>query len=177
MHNGGGTALFDAVYDACEKLTSAEAGEAEARILIVLSDGDNNSGQKTLSRAIEMAQMRDVTIYAINTRNESSDSIYLAGMAKSDAAMKELAVQTGGRSFVELSDREVTRAFSIIEDEMRNRYSVSYQPRDLEENGQFPSYRYCGRKIRTAVSRTRSQGILREGKNSVISGSRRQSRG
>ena len=137
LRNGGGTALFDAVYDACEKLTSAEAGEAEARILIVLSDGDNNSGQKTLSRAIEMAQMRDVTIYAINTRNESADSIYLAGMAKSDAAMKELAVQTGGRSFVELSDREVTKAFSIIEDEMRNRYSVSYQPRDLEENGRF----------------------------------------
>jgi Ca-activated chloride channel family protein len=137
LRNGGGTALFDAVYDACEKLTSAKAAEAEARILIVLSDGDNNSGHITLSRAIEMAQMRDVTIYAINTRNESTDSIYLAGMAKSDAAMKELAAQTGGRSFVELSNREVTRAFSIIEDEMRNRYSVSYQPRDLEENGRF----------------------------------------
>jgi VWFA-related protein len=58
-------------------------------------------------------------------------------MAKGDAAMRQLAAQTGGRSFVELNNREVTRAFSIIEDEMRNRYSVSYQPRNLEENGRF----------------------------------------
>ena len=51
--------------------------------------------------------------------------------------MKELAAQTGGRSFVQVSNWEITRAFSVIEEEMRNRYSVSYQPRDLEENGRF----------------------------------------
>lgn len=137
LRNGGGTALFDAIYSACEKLSTAKTGETEARILIVLSDGDDNSSRITLSRAIEMAQMRDITIYAINTRIESSDSVYLQGVARSDAAMKELAAQTGGRSFVEVSNWEVTRAFSVIEEEMRNRYSVSYQPGNLEENGRF----------------------------------------
>jgi len=137
LRNGGGTALFDSIYGACEKLTTAKAGEMEARILIVLSDGDDNSSRATLSRAIEMAQMRNITIYAINTRIESSDSVYLQGMAKSDAAMKELAAQTGGRSFVEVTNREVIRAFSVIEEEMRNRYSVSYQPGNLQENGRF----------------------------------------
>jgi VWFA-related protein len=137
LRNGGGTALFDAIYGACEKLTTAKAGETEARILIVLSDGDDNSSRATLSRAIEMAQMRDITIYAINTRIESSDSVYLQGMAKSDAGMKELAAQTGGRSFVEVTNRKVIRAFSVIEEEMRNRYSVSYQPGNLQENGRF----------------------------------------
>jgi Ca-activated chloride channel homolog len=137
LRNGGGTALFDAIYSACEKLSTAKTGETEARILIVLSDGDDNSSWITLRRAIEMAQMRDITIYAINTRIESSDSVYLQGVARSDAAMKELAAQTGGRSFVEVSNWEVTRAFSVIEEEMRNRYSVSYQPGNLEENGRF----------------------------------------
>jgi len=137
LRNGGGTALFDAIYGACEKLTTAKAGEAEARILIVLSDGDDNTSRTTLSRAIEIAQIRDVTIYAINTRIESIDFVNLARTAKGDAAMKELAAQTGGRSFVQVSNWEVTRAFSVIEEEMRNRYSVSYQPRDLEENGRF----------------------------------------
>jgi VWFA-related protein len=58
-------------------------------------------------------------------------------MAKSDAGMKELAAQTGGRSFVEVTNRKVIRAFSVIEDEMRNRYSVSYQLGNLQENGRF----------------------------------------
>jgi Ca-activated chloride channel family protein len=148
LRNGGGTALFDAIHGACEKLTTAKAGETEARILIVLSDGDDNSSRATLSRAIEMAQMRDITIYAINTRIESSDAVYLEGMAKSDAAMKELAAQTGGRSFVEVSNREVIRAFSVIEEEMRNRYSVSYQPGSLEENGRFRRIEIVAEKSR-----------------------------
>ena len=135
--NGGGTALFDAIYSACEKLTTTKAGGTEARILVVLSDGDDNTSRTTLSRAIEIAQVRDVTIYAINTRVESIDFVNLERTAKGDAAMKELAAQTGGRSFVQVSNWEVTRAFSVIEEEMRNRYSVSYQPRDLEENGRF----------------------------------------
>lgn len=137
LRNGGGTALFDAIHGACEKLTTAIAGEVEARILIVLSDGDDNTSRTTLSRAIEMAQIRDVTIYAINTRIESIDFVNLERTAKGDAAMKELAAQTGGRSFVQVSNWEVTRAFSVIEEEMRNRYSVSYQPGDLEDNGRF----------------------------------------
>jgi VWFA-related protein len=49
LHNGGGTALFDAIYSACEKLTTAKASEPEARILIVLSDGDDNTSRTTLS--------------------------------------------------------------------------------------------------------------------------------
>ena len=137
LRNSGGTALFDAIYGSCEKLTTAKAGGTEARVLIVLSDGDDNTSRTTLSRAIEIAQIHDVTIYAINTRIESIDFVNLERTAKGDAAMKELAAQTGGRSFVQVSNWEITRAFSVIEEEMRNRYSVSYQPRDLEENGRF----------------------------------------
>jgi VWFA-related protein len=137
LHNGGGTALFDAIHSACEKLTTAKASEPAARILIVLSDGDDNTSRTTLSRAIDMAQMRDVTIYAINTRIESINFSNIERTAKGDAALKEIAEQTGGRSFVRMSTWELTRAFSAIEEEMRNRYSLSYQPRDLEENDRF----------------------------------------
>jgi VWFA-related protein len=62
--------------------------------------------------------------------------------------MKELAAQTGGRSFVEVSNREVIRAFSVIEEEMRNRYSVSYQPGSLEENGRFRRIEIVAEKSR-----------------------------
>jgi len=32
---------------------------------------------------------------------------------------------------------EVASAFAAIEDEMRNRYALSYQPSDLQEDGRF----------------------------------------
>ena len=66
--------------------------------------------------------------------------------AKGDGALKEIAEQTGGRSFVRMSSWELTRAFSAIEKETRNRYSLSYQPRDLEENGRFRSIQIAAKK-------------------------------
>jgi VWFA-related protein len=125
LHNGGGTALFDAIRTACEKVSGAQDSEPVARVLVVLSDGDDNTSKTTLNQAINMAQIRDITIYTINTRGETADFSNLGLTAKGDAAMKEIAEQTGGRSFRRMSSRELTRAFSAIDEETRNRYSLS----------------------------------------------------
>jgi Ca-activated chloride channel homolog len=135
LRNGGGTALFDAIHFACDKLTAGKDREPAARILIVLSDGDNNAGRTTLSQAIDKAQMRDVTIYTMNT---SPDRIEARRLTRSnEVALERLAAETGGRAFSHMNKREVTREFAAIEDEMRNRYALSYQPSDLQEDGRF----------------------------------------
>jgi Ca-activated chloride channel family protein len=135
LRNGGGTALFDAIYFACDKLAATKDREPAARILIVLSDGDNNAGRTTLSQAIDKAQIRDVTIYTMNT---SPDRIEARRLTRSnELAVERLAAETGGRAFSHMNKREVTRAFAAIEDEMRNRYALSYQPSDLQEDGRF----------------------------------------
>ena len=146
LHNGGGTALFDAIHGACEKLSAALGNDPVARVLVVLSDGDDNTSRTTLNQAINMAQIRDITIYTINTRSETVDFSRVGLTAKGDGALKEIAEQTGGRSFVRMSSWELTRAFSAIEKEKRNRYSLSYQPRDLEENGRFRSIQIAAKK-------------------------------
>jgi Ca-activated chloride channel family protein len=135
LRNGGGTAFFDAIYFACDKLTAAKDKEPAALILIVLSDGDNNAGRTTLSQAIDKAQMRDVTIYTMNTNTERIEPGH--GLKKGGLALKQLAVETGGRAFNYMDKREVTRAFTAIEEEMRSRYALSYQPSDLHEDGRF----------------------------------------
>jgi Ca-activated chloride channel family protein len=73
LHNGGGTALFDAIHAAGEKLSGAQGNEPAARVLVVLSDGDDNASRTTLRQAIHMAQIRDITIYTVNTRSETVD--------------------------------------------------------------------------------------------------------
>jgi len=137
LHNGGGTALFDAIHVACEKLTAARSNEPVTRVLVVLSDGDDNTSKATLKQAVNMAQLRDITIYTINTRGETVDFSNVGLTAKGDAAMREVAEETGGRCFRRMGRWELTRAFSAIDEETRNRYSLSYQPRDLEENGRY----------------------------------------
>jgi Ca-activated chloride channel family protein len=136
LRNGGGTALFDAIQIACKKLVMAENREPTARILIVLSDGDDNSSKTTLSQAIEKAQMRDVTIYSMNT---STKEIEIGRtLPPGYVALKQLAEETGGRAFsATMIKSRLKEAFSAIEEEMRNRYALSYQPSDLKEDGRF----------------------------------------
>jgi len=145
--NGGSTAFFDAIQNACDKLNTAREGEPAARVLIVLSDGDDNDSKGTLAQAIDRAQLRDVTIYAVNT--STSRPIELEGHMlprSGDLPLKRLAEETGGRYFPELNKRDLGKAFSAIEKEMRNRYALSYQPSGLQEDGRFRHIKITARK-------------------------------
>jgi Ca-activated chloride channel homolog len=64
---GGGTALYEAVRAACQKLRHPAEQDMVARVLVVLSDGHNNAGELTLKGAIDAAQETEVTIYTIST--------------------------------------------------------------------------------------------------------------
>jgi VWFA-related protein len=138
LHNGGGTALFDAIHEACDKLSTAAADEQPiARVLIILSDGDDNASRTTLTQALGMAQVRDVTLYTINTRIDSLYTRDSNATANGDAILKRLAEQSGGRFFSRMTAGGVAKAFSAIEDEMRNRYALFYEPSNLIEDGRF----------------------------------------
>jgi len=57
LHNGGGTALYDAVYRACkDKLLKDRPERPVRKAIIVVSDGEDNQSEVTKSQAIEMAQ-------------------------------------------------------------------------------------------------------------------------
>ena len=63
LTNGGGTALFDAVSLACWKLAAYPEQERVARVLVVLSDGEDNSSHRSLKQAIQDAEAAGVTVY------------------------------------------------------------------------------------------------------------------
>ena len=48
LTNGGGTSLFDAVSFACGKLAAYPEDDRVAKVLVVLSDGEDNSSHTTL---------------------------------------------------------------------------------------------------------------------------------
>src|ERR1700756_3921221 len=64
VHSAGTTALFDAVYEA---VANKLVGQQGRHVIIVISDGDDNSSERSIDDTIEMAQKSDTVIYAVGT--------------------------------------------------------------------------------------------------------------
>ena len=133
LHNGGGTALYDAIYHACkDKLMKENSDRPIRKALIVLSDGEDNQSEVTKTQAIEMAQRAQVLIYAIST---DDSGLILRG----DKILEQLADATGGRAFFPYKMKDITHSFSAIKDELRSQYVVSYKPSDFDADGRYRS--------------------------------------
>ena len=131
LHDGGGTALYDAIYHACrEKLLKEQSDHPVRKALIILSDGDDNQSEFTQGQAIEMAQRAEVIIYAIST---DDSGLVLRG----DRILEQLADATGGRAIFPFKMKDITHSFAAIEDELRSQYVVSYHPADFDADGRY----------------------------------------
>ncbi len=87
---GGGSALYDAIYQACtnRKLVPGEPVEPR-RIVIIIGDGHDNASNQTLDEVIELAQRNQVTIFGISTTAYGATS-------EGDPNLVRLAQETGG---------------------------------------------------------------------------------
>jgi VWFA-related protein len=133
MQNGGGTALYDAIYKACkEKFLKDRPDHPARKAIIVVSDGEDNQSEVSRAQAIEMAQRAEVIIYAIST---DDSGLVLRG----DKVLEQLAAATGGRAFFPFKMKDMTHSFAAIEDELRSQYVVSYRPADFDADGRYRS--------------------------------------
>jgi len=133
LHNGGGTALYDAIYKACkEKFLKDHPDHPVRKAIIVVSDGEDNQSEYSKAQAIEMAQRAEVIIYAISTDDSGL-------VMRGDKVLEQLADSTGGRAFFPFKMKDITRSFSAIEDELRSQYAVVYKPADFDADGRYRS--------------------------------------
>jgi Ca-activated chloride channel family protein len=133
LHDGGGTALYDAIYHACkEKFLKDRPEHPVRKAIIIVSDGEDNQSEFTRAQAIEMAQRSEVIIYAISTDDSGL-------VMRGDRVLEQLAASTGGRAFFPFKMKDITRSFAAIEDELRSQYIVSYKPADFDADGRYRS--------------------------------------
>ena len=97
LNDGGGTALYDAIYKACKDKLHERSDHPVRKAIIVISDGEDNQSEVTRAQAIEMAQRSEVLIYAIST---DDSGLILRG----DKVLEDLASATGGRAFFPVQD-------------------------------------------------------------------------
>jgi Ca-activated chloride channel family protein len=133
LHDGGGTALYDAVYKACkEKFLKDRPDHPVRKAIVIVSDGEDNQSEMSRAQAIEMAQRSEVIIYAISTDDSGL-------VMRGDKVLEQLAEATGGRAFFPFKMKDITRSFAAIEDELRSQYVVSYKPANFDADGRYRS--------------------------------------
>ena len=133
LHDGGGTALYDAVYRACkEKFVKDRPDRPVRKAIVIVSDGEDNQSEFTKAQAIEMAQRAEVIIYAISTDDSGL-------VMRGDKVLEQLADATGGRAFFPFKMKDITHSFASIEDELRSQYVVSYRPANFDADGRYRS--------------------------------------
>jgi Ca-activated chloride channel family protein len=131
LQDGGGTALYDAIYRAChDHLIKDREDRPSRRAIVIVSDGEDNQSEFTESQAIEMAQRAEVIIYAIST---DDSGLILRG----DKVLERIAVATGGRAFFPFRTKDIKNSFAAIQDELRSQYVISYHPADFEADGRY----------------------------------------
>ncbi len=133
LHDGGGTALYDAVYHACkDKFLKDRPDHPVRKAIIIVSDGEDNQSEFSKAQAIEMAQRAEVIIYAISTDDSGL-------VMRGDKVLEQLADATGGRAFFPFKMKDITHSFGAIEDELRSQYVVSYKPANFDADGRYRS--------------------------------------
>ena len=149
---GGGTAVYDAIYEACAKHLSnpprppGDQPDIVRRVMVLISDGDDNLSNHTRAEAIEMAQRTNVVIYTISTSTQwiqlsQTDPNKLADrkmhLTEGDQILKDLAEETGGRAFFPYHVDDLNQSFQDIGDELRNQYTITYSPTNFVANGRY----------------------------------------
>jgi VWFA-related protein len=131
LANGGGTALFDAVSLACRKLAAYPESERVARVLVILSDGEDNSSHTSLKQSIQIAERTGVAIYTVSTREDRGDK------TDADRVLELLAERTGGEAMFPGDILTLGKSFDKLHDLIRSRYFIAYTPADFQPNGTF----------------------------------------
>ena len=90
LKSGGGKALYDAIYFACqEKMRNSGSPEETRRVLIILSDGLDVQSQHTLDQAVSIARMTETMIYTIGTAAYGFTN-------PGDKLLEDVSSETGG---------------------------------------------------------------------------------
>lgn len=132
----GDTALYDAV---ALGLAQLERATQARRVLLVVSDGEDNRSRASFGQIKRMAQESAALVYAIGITN------LFQRRSAGGFILSELAEQTGGKAFFPSDADAMSEAFEKIALELRQQYSIGYTPSNFVADGRW-------RRVKVKVS-------------------------
>ena len=122
-----GTALYDAIYLACNEKLSSEAGR---KAIVIVTDAQDEGSKIGLEQAVEAAQRTDTVIHILLV----ADPRFGGG---NFGVAHKITEETGGRSIAVRNEKHLKEAFDQISEELRSQYTLGYYPSNAAHDGKF----------------------------------------
>jgi Ca-activated chloride channel homolog len=146
----GGTAMRDAISMSIDY--AKENGKKAKKVLLVITDGNDNTSNETLEQLVRKARQSEVLIYCIGLLNDEEP--HDARAAK--RALNELAANSGGLSYYPKSLSEVESITPQIAHEIRSQYILAYSPLNAALDGTFRAIKVTVKAPGNPTVRTRN---------------------
>ena len=140
-----GTALYDAIYLACNEKLTTEAGR---KAIVIVTDAQDEGSKVRLEEAIEVAQRSDTVIHILLVADP-----HFGG---NSGVAHKITEETGGRMIVANSEKHLSEAFDQISEELRSQYTLGYYPTNPAHDGKF-------RKIKVDMANHDLKVLARKG--------------
>lgn len=127
-----GTALFNAVFQACSSSFMSVDPTATGNLLLLFSDGEDNSGLTTSDEAARACQKSNTQVFAFLSTSSPGRA------STGPKTLRDLASKTGGEVFEAADSNDALwHDLQQVESEMRNQYRLVYNPAELKHDGAF----------------------------------------
>lgn len=127
----GGTAMRDAIQMAERYL--ADHARHDRRVLLVVTDGNDNASVRTAQEIQRLAEERNVSIYAIGLLNDED-----AGRARQARhELNRLTETTGGVAYYPESLDDIGTVALELAQQIRHQYTIAYTPSNQSLDGSY----------------------------------------
>lgn len=130
----GSTALYDAVIGSVDHL---KKGARDKKVVLIVTDGEDNASRHSLENAVEQAQRNDAVIYAVGLFSDDDLKHNRRAMKKARGALSQLASATGGLAFFPEDAKDTESICTQIAHDIRNQYTLAYYSTNAAHDGTF----------------------------------------
>src|SRR5207253_7458354 len=127
-----------AIYIALKDLKKAVAKNIEEirrQAIVVLSDGEDTSSLLPFEEVLDLSKRSETAIYAIGLRSPENGSLQSKGFREAEFVLRQLAQETGGRSFFPNQLAELSAVYGQISEELSSQYTVGYSSKNPKRDG------------------------------------------
>jgi VWFA-related protein len=126
----GSTALYDAIIGSLDHLKKASK---DKHVLLIVTDGEDNTSHNSLERTIREIQKTDTVIYTIGLLSQESKK----SAKKAKRALEQIAMASGGVAYFPENVADVHNLCEQVAHDIRNQYTLAYYPTNARRDGTF----------------------------------------
>jgi Ca-activated chloride channel homolog len=126
-------------------LSHLKLGNRDKRVLLAITDGEDNASRYTFDELIRAAQRSNAVVYCIGLLGDEQPGglfkIRGSGAEHAAKVLKQVAEVTGGQAYFPKSLDEVESTCVQIAHDIRNQYTLAYYPTNTNKDGTFRTVR------------------------------------